>query len=39
MLELGKPELVIAFQLNDSKGTKNMIQQAEKAGVPVKLIT
>jgi hypothetical protein len=37
MLTEGKPELVIAFHpdLNNSKGTKNMVTQATKAGVTV----
>lgn len=38
MLDEGKPDLVIAFLAKDSKGTKNMIDQATKAGVPVKVI-
>lgn len=38
MLEYGKPDLVIAFWDGQSPGTKNMIEQAEKAGVPVKII-
>lgn len=36
MLEL-KPDFVVAFPGKD--GTKNMIAQAEKAGVPVKVVT
>ena len=40
MLNRGKPELVVAFHrdLSKSRGTKNMILQAERAGIPVKLI-
>lgn len=38
MLEEGKPDLVIAFLAPDSKGTKNMIEQAQKAGVDVRII-
>jgi len=38
MLDEGKPDLVVAFLAPDSRGTKNMIEQAEKAGVPVKVI-
>jgi hypothetical protein len=34
MLDEGKPDYVIAFMTEKSKGTKNMVQQAEKAGVP-----
>jgi len=33
MLRIGKPDLVIAFLAKDSRGTKNMIDQARKAGV------
>lgn len=38
MLEEGKPDLVVAFPrttLADSKGTKNMVEQALKAGIRV----
>lgn len=38
MLTEGKPDLVIAFLAPNSRGTANMISQAEKAGVPVKVI-
>lgn len=38
MLDEGKPDLVIAFLAPDSRGTKNMIEQATKAGVPVKIV-
>lgn len=38
MLDEGKPALVIAFLAEDSIGTKNMIEQATKANVPVKVI-
>lgn len=38
MLEEGKPDLVVAFLAPHSRGTKNMIEQAEKAGVPVKVV-
>lgn len=38
MLDEGKPDLVVAFLAPDSRGTKNMIDQATKAGVPVKVI-
>lgn len=36
MLEEGKPDLVIAFHndIQNSKGTKNMLEQAAKAEVP-----
>lgn len=41
MLTDGKPDLVVAF-LNkpesESRGTANMIQQAQKAGIPVYVI-
>jgi len=36
MLTQGKPDLVVAFP--GSKGTENMIRQAQTAGVPVHLI-
>lgn len=38
MLLEGKPDLVLAFHddLENSKGTKNMVNQAKKAGLPVK---
>jgi YspA, cpYpsA-related SLOG family len=40
MLEKGKPELVLAFHQDilNSKGTKDMITRAMKAGIEVKLI-
>lgn len=38
MLREGKPDLVIAFLAEGSIGTKDMINQSEKAGVPVKVI-
>lgn len=38
MLEEGKPDLVVAFLAPHSRGTKNMIGIAEKAGVPVKVV-
>ncbi len=38
MLDEGKPELVIAFLAENSKGTENMIAQAWKAGVTVEVI-
>lgn len=38
MLDEGKPDLVVAFLAPNSKGTKNMIEQATKANVPVKVI-
>ncbi len=38
MLDEGKPDLVIAFMKPESKGTKNMVEIAEKAGVPVQVI-
>jgi len=39
MLREGKPDLVLAFHTNmaRSKGTKNMIEQANRAGIPVYL--
>ena len=38
MLDEGKPDMVIAFWDRHSKGTKNMMDQAKKAGVPVKVV-
>lgn len=38
MLRLGKPDLVVAFLLPGSKGTKNMIDLATKANIPIKEI-
>jgi hypothetical protein len=41
MLREGQPDIILAFHENieSSKGTKNMITQARKAALPVKLIT
>lgn len=33
MLDEGLPDLVLAFMFKDSRGTKNMVQQAEKANI------
>ncbi len=40
MLDEGKPDLVLAFHTNiqNSKGTKDMIEQSEKRGIKVMLI-
>lgn len=38
MLVEGRPEFVIAFRGPNSRGTQNMIDQATKAGVPVRII-
>lgn len=40
MLQYGKPDLVLAFHqaINTSKGTKNMVEQAKRKGVKVKII-
>ena len=40
MLDEGKPDLVLAFHTNieNSRGTKNMIEQAKKRGIKVILI-
>jgi len=37
MLDEGKPHMVMAFHndLSKSKGTKDMVEQAEKRGIPV----
>ena len=39
MLRAGQPELVLAFHedLPASRGTKDMVARAERAGIPVKL--
>lgn len=41
MLKEGKPTLVLAFHpyIENSKGTKHLVEIAMKAGVPVKIIT
>ena len=41
MIDEGKPDFVAAFHNNidQSKGTKNMINQAKKAGIPFKVIS
>ncbi len=41
MLEEGKPTHVLAFHNNieESKGTKNMLMQAERIGIQVEVIT
>ena len=38
MLKEGKPDVVIAFRAENSRGTQNMINQAEKAGIPVVVV-
>ena len=38
MLEEGKPDMVVAFLSPNSRGTANMIDQATKANIPVKVI-
>lgn len=38
MLVEGRPELVVAFRGPNSRGTQNMINQAEKAGIEVRII-
>jgi hypothetical protein len=38
MLDEGKPDLVIAFLAKDSKGTKNMIEQAQAKGIKTEII-
>lgn len=39
MLDEGKPDLVLAFPLPNSVGTKDMIKRAKKAGVEVVVYT
>ena len=38
MLDEGKPDLVLAFWKNKSRGTADMIRRARKAGVAVRVI-
>ncbi len=38
MLREGKPDLVVAFLAKDSRGTQNMIDQAMKAGIDVRIV-
>ncbi len=40
MLREGKPDFVLAFHknLNESRGTKDMVAVARKAGIPVKIV-
>jgi len=40
MLKVGKPEIILAFHpdISKSKGTKNMLEQAEKANIKYLLI-
>ncbi len=37
MLDREQPDLVIAFQANNSKGTQHMIDQAKRRGIRVEL--
>lgn len=40
MLDEGKPDIVLAFHddIENSKGTKDMVKRATKAGIPVQVI-
>lgn len=38
MLKEGKPDLVIAFLAKDSRGTKNMVEIAQKAGITTHVV-
>lgn len=38
MLREGKPDMVVAFRGPNSRGTQNMINQAEKAGIETRII-
>lgn len=38
MLDEGKPDLVVAFHLYNSRGTADMIRRARSAGIPVEVI-
>jgi hypothetical protein len=41
MLHDGRPDMVIAFHddFENSRGTKNMIEQAQKAGLPTRVVS
>ena len=38
MLDRGKPDVVLAFPLKDSKGTWDMVKRAKDAGIPVEVV-
>ena len=38
MLDHGKPDMVLAFPLEGSKGTWDMVRRAKKAGLPVEIV-
>jgi hypothetical protein len=40
MLDQGRPDIVLAFHANisQSKGTKDMVERAKKAGIPSRTI-
>ena len=38
MLDEGKPDMVLAFLMSDSVGTKDMIARARKAEIPVEVV-
>ena len=38
MLDSGKPDIVIAFPMPNSRGTWDMVARAKRAGVPVEII-
>lgn len=38
MIDEGKPDLVIAFPLPDSRGTWDMVSRAKRAGVEVRVV-
>ncbi len=39
MIDVGEPDLVLAFPMPDSVGTHDMIARARKAGIPVEVVT
>lgn len=39
MLKEGKPDIVVAFLASNSRGTRNMIDQSQHAGIYTKIIT
>ena len=38
MLDKGKPDAVLAFPLEDSEGTWDMVRKAKAAGIPVEVV-
>lgn len=38
MLKEGKPDLVVAFMVPNSRGTKHMVESAQKAGIQTRIV-